>query len=136
MNLDHVVLWVTDPLASLDFYCTMLGMTAVRAEEFKNNDAPFPSVRINDESILDLMDVKMLEAARGMTGGEAGGNPINHLCLNLSEEDYQNACHRLEQAGIRVNPGPRSSFGAQGYTPYSVYFNDMDNNIIELRRYA
>ncbi len=136
MNIDHVVLWVYDPLGSLNFYCNVLGMAAVRKEEYEAGKAPFPSVRINDDCILDLMATSMLDPARKMTGGKAGGQALNHLCLNLERADYEKMTRRLAEAGIEMTPGPQSSFGAQGYTPHSFYFNDPDNNIIELRYYG
>jgi glyoxylase I family protein len=44
-KLDHVVLWVTDPLRSLEFYEKVVGLAPVRADEFREGKAPFPSVR-------------------------------------------------------------------------------------------
>ena len=35
MELDHVVIWVDDPLKSLDFYVNVVGLTPVRGEEFR-----------------------------------------------------------------------------------------------------
>ncbi len=135
MNIDHVVLWVVDPLSSLRFYRDMLGMTAVREEEYEAGKAPFPSVRVNDDCIIDLMATSMLDPARKMTGGQAGGQALNHLCINLERVNYEDIERRLARAGVEMTPGPKSSFGAQGYTPHSFYFNDPDNNIIELRYY-
>ena len=135
MNIDHVVLWVADPMNSLRFYCELLGMAAVRAEEFESGKAPFPSVRVNENCILDLMATTMLEPARNMTGGKAGGHPLNHICLNMNIDEYESITRRLSDKGIKTTPGPESSFGAQGYTPHSCYFNDPDDNIIEIRRY-
>src|SRR5262245_51286827 len=54
-KLDHVVLWVADPLRSLDFYEKVVGLTPVRADEFREGKAPFPSVRVSSDSIIDLM---------------------------------------------------------------------------------
>ena len=135
MNIDHVVLWVTDPLGSLRFYCDLLGMTAVRAEEYEAGKAPFPSARINHYSIIDLMATSMLGPAQNMTGGSAGGHPLNHVCLNMAASEYEKLTRTLAEAGIEMTPGPASSFGAQGYTPNSCYLKDPDNNIVELRYY-
>src|SRR5688572_13419994 len=54
-KLDHVVLWVADPLRSLEFYEKVVGLTPVRADEFREGKAPFPSVRVSSDSIIDLM---------------------------------------------------------------------------------
>jgi hypothetical protein len=34
-KLDHVVLWVADPLRSLEFYEQVVGLAPVRADEFR-----------------------------------------------------------------------------------------------------
>jgi glyoxylase I family protein len=54
-KLDHVVLWVADPLRSLEFYEKVVGLTPVRADEFREGKAPFPSVGVSSDSIIDLM---------------------------------------------------------------------------------
>jgi glyoxylase I family protein len=54
-KLDHVVLWVADPNRSLEFYVKVVGLTPVRADEFREGKAPFPSVRVSSDSIIDLM---------------------------------------------------------------------------------
>jgi glyoxylase I family protein len=46
---------VADPLRSLEFYEKVVGLTPVRADEFREGKAPFPSVRVSGDSIIDLM---------------------------------------------------------------------------------
>jgi hypothetical protein len=46
-KLDHVVLWVAEPLRSLEFYERVGGLIPVRADEFREGKAPFPSVRVS-----------------------------------------------------------------------------------------
>lgn len=72
-RLDHIVLWVDDPVASLDFYERVVGLAALRAEEYRAGEAPFPSVRVSEESIIDLMD-----RARAGAGPAAAssGHPV------------------------------------------------------------
>lgn len=135
MNIDHVVLWVEQPKLALEFYCDVLGMSPVRAEEYDEGKASFPSVRLNEETIFDLMDRKMLSPTSKMTGGEAGGQPINHVCLCVDADGYAKLKTRLSDQGVILKPGPESSFGARGFTPHSVYFQDPDGNIIEIRCY-
>jgi catechol 2,3-dioxygenase-like lactoylglutathione lyase family enzyme len=48
-KLDHVVLWVADPFRSLEFYERVVGLTPVRADEFREGKAPFPSVRVSSD---------------------------------------------------------------------------------------
>lgn len=135
MNIDHVVLWVADSKRAIDFYTQILGLQPVRVEEFEQKNAPFPSVRLNDETILDLMHVDMLPAALTITGGQAGGQAVNHVCLSMSEKDYTAIRGRLVEQGIEINSGGEKSFGAKGYTSHSEYFQDPDGNIIEIRYY-
>ena len=64
MELDHVVLWVEDPKRALEFYVDVIGLEAVRAEDFEKGKAPFPSVRVNDTTIIDLMGNALLPLVR------------------------------------------------------------------------
>ncbi len=47
MNIDHVVLWVESPKRALDFYVGVLGLAPMRAQDFEEDRASFPSVRLN-----------------------------------------------------------------------------------------
>ncbi len=47
MDIDHVVLWVESPKRALEFYVDVLGLAPVRAQDFKEGRASFPSVRVN-----------------------------------------------------------------------------------------
>lgn len=77
-RLDHVVLWVRDPTASADFYEKALGLRPLRVTDFAAGKAPFPSVRLNEETILDLAPkaeahrMTMLPGAADSAGRPAG----------------------------------------------------------------
>ena len=127
MQIDHIVLWVDDPKRALDFYVDVIGLEAVRAKEFGDGSAPFPSVRVNETTIIDLMGRAMLPLVQKSTaGGESGGEPVNHVCLSMGPSAYESLQVRLVECGIPLTPGPSSSFGAQGVTPHSAYFRDPD----------
>jgi hypothetical protein len=49
---------------------------------------------------------------------------------------YESLTARLIERGIPLTPGPSSSFGAQGVTPHSAYFRDLDGNVLEIRHYG
>ena len=68
MNIDHVVLWVDNPAKSLEFYVHVVGMQPVRQHEYEDGTAAFPSVRLNDSTILDLMSREMLPGVQEFTG--------------------------------------------------------------------
>ena len=137
MNIDHVVLWVSNPKNSLDFYVNIVGMRPVRQQEFEAGTAAFPSVRLSDSTILDLMNTDMLSDVQEFTGGgDGGGAPINHICLSMNAEDYLALRSRLIAQGVELTSGSEQSFGAQGLADRSEYFRDPDGNVIEIRHYA
>jgi catechol 2,3-dioxygenase-like lactoylglutathione lyase family enzyme len=136
MNIDHVVLWVEDPQCALEFYVGIVGLTPVRQQEYAGGAAPFPSVRLNDATILDLMAMETLAGTREFTGGaNSGGAPVNHLCFSLEAGAYAALRNRLLAAGIQIKPGSERSFGARGFAARSEYFCDPDGNVIEIRYY-
>ena len=137
MNIDHVVLWVDSPKISLGFFVDVVGLRPVRKQEFEEGTAPFPSVRLNDMTILDLMDRNTVSLVQDFTGGggDAGGRPINHICLSMNAVDYSALTARLLAQDVDLMPGGEQSFGAQGLAELSAYFCDPDGNVIEIRHY-
>jgi catechol 2,3-dioxygenase-like lactoylglutathione lyase family enzyme len=141
MRLDHVVLWVTDPLASVDFYETIVGLSGVRVAEFREGKVPFPSVRISDDAILDLMKIEaapVLNAMGAMTSEKAAnsaGHPVHHVCIAMSREEHAALRQRLTDAGSEPKAILRQSFGARGIAPDTFYFSDPDGNVLEARYY-
>ncbi len=136
MNIDHVVLWVDDPTKSLDFFVDVVGLRPVRQQEFEEGTASFPSVRLNDSTILDLMSTDMLSGVQEFTGGSnAGGAPINHVCFSMNAEEYAALRARLIAQEIELASGGEGAFGAQGLARSSEYFSDPDGNVIEIRHY-
>ncbi|MFJ8589899.1 VOC family protein [Streptomyces sp. NPDC093598] len=135
-RLDHVVLWVRDPLAAADFYEKAVGMEAVRLAEFTSGEVPFPSVRVNDETILDLMPLTFAERMRMLPGSaDSAGHPVNHVCLALSRGDFDALLNRLEERSVPMSDLSHDSFGARGKATRSFYFRDLDGNVFEARHY-
>ena len=138
MELDHAVLWVESARRALDFYVNVLGLEPVRAEDFVEGRARFPSVRVNETTIFDLMERgELLSLVQEFTGGGngVGGAPINHLCLSMSASEFDSVSARLEAKGVELKPGGEDVFGAQGQAVRSIYFNDPDGNVLEIRYY-
>lgn len=78
MNLDHAVLWVESAKRALEFYVDVLGFESVRAEDFAEGKTRFPSVRVNENTIFDLMERNnLLSLVQEFTGGgnSIGGHP-------------------------------------------------------------
>ncbi|MFJ4540644.1 VOC family protein [Streptomyces tibetensis] len=135
-RLDHVVLWVRDPLAAADFYEKAVGMEAVRLAEFAAGEAPFPSVRVNGETILDLMPLSYAERMTMLPGSaDSAGHPVNHVCLSLPRGDFDALLSRLEERSVPMSDLAHGSFGAQGKAARSFYFRDPDGNVFEARHY-
>jgi catechol 2,3-dioxygenase-like lactoylglutathione lyase family enzyme len=136
-TLDHVVLWTDDPLRAVAFYTDVLGFEPVRVDEFREGRAPFPSVRISERTILDLMARVAAPVVDAMAGADASaGHPVNHVCFAMPERDFETLRQRLDGAGIAISSMMEQSFGAQGLAPRAFYFRDPDGNVLEARYYA
>jgi len=132
-ELDHIVLNVGDINRSLKFYTEDLGLQPERLDEFKSGKVGFPSVRINDDTIIDLFPIKDagLEARQP---SEKNNRNLNHFCLVVGREDFSGIVNYLTQRQISIREGPVSRWGARGRAT-SVYFLDPDGNEIEIRCY-
>ncbi|HEV3451829.1 MAG TPA: VOC family protein [Acidimicrobiia bacterium] len=120
-GLDHVVLNCQDVDRSLHWYVEELGLQPVRVDEWRAGTAPFPSVRVDDATIIDLL------------AADRSGVNVDHLCLVLEPTDLGvlAASGRFDVVG----DGPVGGlFGARGYAT-SLYVRDPDDNTIELRAY-
>ncbi|MEU5245917.1 VOC family protein [Streptomyces asoensis] len=135
-RLDHVVLWVRDPVAAADFYAKAVGLEPVRLREFEAGEEPFLSVRVNDEALLDLMPSAMAPRMKMLPGAvESAGHPVNHVCLALPRGDFDALRARLEERAVPVSEITHGSFGARGEAERSFYFRDPDGNVVEARHY-
>lgn len=135
-RLDHVVLWVNDPVASAGFYEKAVGLTPVRLAEFTGGEVPFPSVRLNDETLIDLMPHSMAARMTMLPGAaESSGHPVNHVCLALPGDRYDALRERLEERAVPVSTVSEGAFGARGPATRSFYFRDPDGNVFEARHY-
>ncbi|SOX56327.1 dioxygenase [Mycobacterium ahvazicum] len=120
----------------MDFYTNVIGLTPVRFDEFAAGEAPFPSVRVCEDSIIDLMPVAGIGATDVLTkvAGSAG-HPVNHVCLSMSLPEYEALDRRLQAAGVDTSARLERSYGARGWAPHIYYFSDPDGNVIEARYY-
>lgn len=128
--LDHAVLRVADVERSLAFYVDVLGCAAVRAEEWRRGEAPFPSVRVADASIIDLVAL-----APGETHADAPRQRLDHLCIAVAPCDLAALAETLRAAGVAVDGEPAGRFGARGVGD-SLYISDPDGLGIELKTYG
>ena len=130
-KMDHIVINTEDIDSSLYFYTEILDLHGERIEEFRNAQVPFPSVRLTQDTIIDLFPKKLWEK----TNPEHVCRPnLNHFCLSTSKNDWESLQERLNENGISIDDGPAKRWGARG-SGLSIYFRDPDENVIEVRYY-
>ncbi len=118
-GIDHVVVNVSDVERSLAWYCGLLGLDAEMVDEWRAGEAPFPSVRVDDGFIIDLMQT------------ERTGSNYDHMCLVVDGVDPEALA---DDDRFDVVAGPVTRGGARG-DGLSVYVRDPDGNLIELKTY-
>ena len=110
---------MTDVERSLAFYTDELGLTPIHVDEWRRGERLFPSVRVDEGTILDL--VALLRS----------GENLDHFCLVVEPMDFDT----LKTSGrFDVVEGPATRFGARG-DGTSLYIRDPDQNLVELRYY-
>jgi catechol 2,3-dioxygenase-like lactoylglutathione lyase family enzyme len=126
LGFDHVVLRCADVETTLAWYLA-IGLSPVRVDEWRSGDAPFPSVRISADSIIDLV---RHDPERGGTPTPTDGR-LDHLCIAVAPTDLQ----ALADSGrFDVLEGPARRYGARGMGT-SLYVRDPDGVTVELRHY-
>ena len=129
--MDHIVLNVEDMEKMVNFYTEVLLVAPERMEEYTSGKVPFPSVRLNPDTVIDLFPKRLWQTAE--TVGKNHGN-LNHFCIVLNKKPWKDLLKRLEESGIRIEEGPVQRWGARG-TGTSFYFKDPEENMIEARYY-
>jgi len=130
--MDHIVLNVEDDEKMIAFYSKVLMFAPERLQEYRAGDVPFPSVRLNSDTIIDLFPKKLWHQSD--RAGQGREN-LNHFCIALSKETWENLLGRLQANNVAIEAGPASRWGAHG-AGTSIYFRDPEGNLIEARYYA
>ena len=118
-GLDHIVLNVSDVEKSLAWYVDVLGLEPDRVDEWRQKRALFPSVRVNEHTVIDLFAT------------ERSGVNTDHFCLVIEPTDLQAL---VDSGRFDVVEGPVPRWGARG-NGTSIYVRDPDGNTVELRHY-
>ncbi len=125
--IDHVVLRVRNPRASIAFYRDVLGCNVIR----ERPDLGLIHIRAG-ASMIDLVDV---DGELGRRGGAAPGQDarnVDHVCLRIEPFDETSLRqHLVTRGAIPIGPVSRN-FGAEG-EGLSLYIRDPDGNIVELK---
>lgn len=130
--MDHIVLNVEDDEKMIAFYSKVLGLAPERLQEYRAGDVPFPSVRLNADTIIDLFPKKLWQKSARVGQGREN---LNHLCLALSQKDWESLLARLKEKNVAIEEGPVPRWGAHG-SGTSIYFRDPEGNLIEARYYS
>jgi catechol 2,3-dioxygenase-like lactoylglutathione lyase family enzyme len=120
LALDHIVLVVGDVERSLAWYAKHAGLAPVNVDEWRAGQSLFPSLRVNEVTILDFVPGEV---------GDGRGH-VDHVCFVVSRDDLAElaADPDLEV----VDQGERS--GARGLGQ-SIYVHDPDGLLVEFRHY-
>jgi catechol 2,3-dioxygenase-like lactoylglutathione lyase family enzyme len=122
IQLDHLILMVNDAKASVAFYTRVLGLA------HEGQRGPFEVLRVTPDFVLQL-------APWGTKGGE-------HLAFALDPASFDAVFARLRAEGVPYGDsfhdvgnlkGPGVEAGARGDEP-SLYFNDPNQHLLEIRR--
>ncbi len=129
--MDHIVLNAEDIEALVRFYIEVVELEPERLDEFRDGKVPFPSVRVNTDTVIDLAPRAMWEGARLSLRGRPN---LNHFCLTLEKPEWDKLRERLSTWRITTE-GPVPRWGAHGHGT-SIYFHDPEGNEIEARYYG
>ena len=122
-TIDHIILNVNEIPASVEFYVGVFGF------EHEGKDGPFTVIRVSP-------DFTLLLAPWGTKGNE-------HLAFAMSREDFDRTFAIIKTKSIPYgdsfhnvgnNTGPGIETGARGPAP-TLYMNDPNNHLIEIRTY-
>jgi catechol 2,3-dioxygenase-like lactoylglutathione lyase family enzyme len=96
-------------------------MAVEQLDEWRRGERPFPSVRVDRGTILDLV------------AGEPEGTNMDHLALVVSGVELADLAADPPE-GLEVLGPPRQLSGARGIGT-ALYVRDPDGHTIELRTY-
>jgi catechol 2,3-dioxygenase-like lactoylglutathione lyase family enzyme len=121
-EFDHLVLGCADVERTLGWYVDRLGLAPDRVDEWRRGEAPFPSVRVNADTIIDLIPA---------SGPISEGDRLDHICLVVEATDL---AALVASGEFDVVEGPVHRSGARGVGT-SLYVRDPDGLVVELRHY-
>ena len=118
-GIDHLVLCVADVERSVAWYHDLLGLAAERLVEWRAGDAPFVSLRVDDDTLVDLLEVP------------PDGRNLDHVAYVTDGASFDRF---VDEHSDLIEMGPAPLFGARG-TGDGVYLRDPDGHRVEVRTY-
>ena len=129
--LDHIVLNVRDIERAIEFYTEVLGLAAERLAEYRDGKVLFPSIRINADTLIDLLPPELSGIDDAAAAGSAN---LNHFCLTIEAGQWEALEKRLQVHNVELEAGPMTLWGAHGEAT-AYYLRDRDGNQLEIRYY-
>lgn len=125
-RLDHLVLTVTDPAATVSFYTQVCGMSHTVEQDIdgERHSLSFGNQRINLQVWGSVIEPRAAMTAPGSAD----------LCFVVDGTTEEVVAH-LNALGTHIEQGPSDQIGANGPMT-SVYVRDPDKNLVNLACYA
>lgn len=124
-GIDHVAITVADLDAACEFYAHVLGARVEEAYEIGGRIAvkrvAFGQAILNIHQQGNGVDLVARQPLPGSTD----------ICFRWAG-DINAAKTQLESRGVTVIEGPVARISADGFAGNSVYFRDLDGNLVEL----
>ncbi len=122
LGIDHIVVICTDVDRTLGWWRDELGLQPVRLEEWRAGKAPFPSLRLNDATIVDFVQ------------GTRTGENYAHVAVAVDVSRDELAALATARGWDVAVPLNDELFGARGVGA-GIYVRDPEGNVVELRTY-
>ena len=112
MEFLHTMIRVSDLEASLDFYCTKLGMKEIRRRDSEKGRFTLVFLAASgDETRGHERDTPLIELTHNWDPENyTGGRNFGHLAYRV--ENIYNTCQKLMDAGVTINRPPRDGYMA------------------------
>jgi catechol 2,3-dioxygenase-like lactoylglutathione lyase family enzyme len=122
LALDHIVLVVGDVERALAWYGRHAGLAGDRVDEWRRGEVIFPSLRIDEHTLIDLIP--------GLDAAEKRGH-LDHICLVVTPDHL--AALAADPDLEVIDEGRR--YGARGDAD-SIYVRDSEGLTVEFRSYG
>lgn len=126
IGIDHIVLRTANLPGLVAFYSEVLNCPI---ERDRTEELGLMQLRAG-HSLIDIIDIS---GELGREGGGAPSRPVNldHFCLTVAELSIEQISQHIK---THSQPPPpfEVRYGATGYGP-SIYINDPDGNMVELK---